>query len=151
MRAVVQRVTSATVRVGEKVVGEIGPGLAVLVGVGASDTLGDATTVADKLVGLRVFGDDSGAMNRSVAEVAGEVLVISQFTLYGDVRRGRRPSFTAAAAPDDAAPLVEALVERLRHREVAVSTGRFGAMMTVELTNDGPVTIILETAGGKLV
>ena len=151
MRAVVQRVTRAAVRVGGETVGEIGPGLLVLVGAAASDLPADATALAAKLAGLRIFPDDQGLMNRSVVEVGGAVLVVSQFTLYGDVRRGRRPSFTAAAPPEAAEPLVELVAETLRRAGVPCATGRFRAHMVVELLNDGPVTLVLDVAGGRVV
>lgn len=151
MRAVVQRVTRAVVTVESRAVGEIGRGLLVLVGATHDDTLSDAHAIADKIAGLRVFPDDTGAMNLAVDDVGGGVLVVSQFTLYGDARRGRRPSFGAAARSDRAEPLVDAVAARLAGVGLDVGTGTFGAMMTVELVNDGPVTIILETAGGRLV
>ncbi|MGA7271197.1 MAG: D-aminoacyl-tRNA deacylase [Acidimicrobiia bacterium] len=151
MRAVVQRVRRARVDVAGEVVAEIGPGLVVLIGVTGTDSAADAEAVAAKVAGLRVFADESGAMNLSVQDVEGEVLVVSQFTLYGDARRGRRPSFTAAAGPEAAEPLVEEVVGSLRAKGVEVGAGRFGAHMSVELTNDGPVTILLETESGRLV
>lgn len=147
----VQRVSRAAVTVDGQVVGEVGRGLLVLVGVTHDDDFDDARALAGKLTGLRVFADDAGAMNLSVVDVDGEVLVVSQFTLYGDARRGRRPSFGAAARPEQAEPLVAALVEAVRASGVSVETGSFGAMMAVELVNDGPVTLILETEGGRLV
>ncbi|MFP3913956.1 MAG: D-aminoacyl-tRNA deacylase [Actinomycetota bacterium] len=151
MRAVVQRVSRAEVRVEGDTVGAIGPGLLVLVGVSPGDSASDAGAIADKLVGLRIFPDEAGAMNLSLDDVGGAILVVSQFTLYGEVRRGRRPSFTGAAGPEVAEPLVEEMVERMRTAGVEVETGRFGAMMQVELVNDGPVTILLQTKGGRLV
>lgn len=132
-------------------VGSIGAGLAVLVGVGPGDTVREADALADKLVGLRIFGDAEGRMNRSVAEIGGAILVVSQFTLYGDARKGRRPSFVAAAPPEVAEPLVERVVSSVRASGIRTATGRFGAMMSVELCNDGPVTLVLELAGGKLI
>ena len=145
MRAVVQRVTSARVTVDDRPVGSIGRGLLVLVGI-ARDDGGEAVTwLVDKIVGLRVFPDAGGRMNRSVLEVAGGVLLVSQFTLYGDCRRGRRPSFDGAAAPDEARPVYEELVEGFRGRGVAVETGTFQAHMRVHSINDGPVTILLDT------
>ena len=150
MRAVMQRVSWARVRVGEETVGEIGPGLLVLVGAAAGDTSADATALADKLAGLRVFPDGEGRMNRSVAEAGGAVLVVSQFTLLGDLRRGRRPSFTEAAPPEQAEPLVEEVVEHLRGAGVPCAAGRFRAHMEVELLNDGPVTLVIEVAGGRV-
>lgn len=151
MRAVVQRVSRAKVTVGGGVVGEIGPGLVVLVGVTDTDTAADAAVLAAKLSGLRIFRDEAGAMNRSVRDVGGRVLVVSQFTLYGDARRGRRPSFTAAAPPERAAPLVEAVIAGIEKAGVGVATGIFGAMMEVELVNDGPVTILLEVIDRRVV
>lgn len=151
MRAVVQRVSEASVSVDGDVVGEIGHGLLVLVGAVPADTGRDADALADKLAGLRIFRDDDGKMNRSVRDVGGAVLVVSQFTLMGDVRRGRRPSFTRAAPPATAEPLVASFAEALRARELDVSEGRFGAMMEVRLVNDGPVTLIVETADGRVV
>lgn len=150
MRAVIQRVSRAAVTVDGEVVGAIGGGFLVLVGVGHGDGSGDVAALADKLAGLRVFPDDDGKMNRSVTEVGGSVLVVSQFTLLGDVRRGRRPSFTAAAPPQVAEPLVVEFVALLEERGIGVATGRFGAMMEVELVNDGPVTILIEVADGKV-
>lgn len=151
MRAVVQRVADACVKVDGEIVGAVGSGLVVLVGVAPTDTVADATALADKLAGLRIFRDDAGKMNLSVIDVAGGVLVISQFTLYGDSRRGRRPSFVGAAEPDVAEPLVDATVAALEARGVPVATGRFGADMSVELTNDGPVTLVLEVSGGRVL
>ena len=145
MRAVIQRVTRAKVLVGAEITGQIGFGLLVLLGVGAGDTQSDADYLAEKVVGLRVFEDDSGKMNRSVVEVGGAVLAVSQFTLYGDVRRGKRPSFDAAAPPERARELYEYFVERVRAAGVRCETGRFQAMMEVELVNDGPVTILLDS------
>ena len=144
MRALVQRAAEARVRVDGEVVGEIGAGLCALIGVTHQDDDASATRLADKLWHLRVFADDSGNMNRSVAETSGAVLVVSQFTLYGDARRGRRPSFAAAAAPERAEALIDRLVERLTLLGAGVATGTFGAMMHVELINDGPVTFMVE-------
>jgi D-aminoacyl-tRNA deacylase len=144
MRAMVQRVTRAGVTVAGEVVGEIGPGLCVLLGVTHDDDERMAARMADKLWRLRVMADEEGRMNRSVAETTRQVLVVSQFTLYGDTRKGRRPSYVAAAAPDQAEPLVEAVVAELRALGATVATGRFGADMAVELVNDGPVTILVE-------
>lgn len=144
MRAVVQRVTRASVAVDGEVVGRIGAGLCVLVGVTHDDDPAAAAALAAKIWGLRIMADDQGVMNRPVADSGGEVLVISQFTLYGDTRRGRRPSWVAAARPEHAAPLVDAVVDRLRALGATVATGVFGAEMAVELVNDGPVTLLLE-------
>jgi D-tyrosyl-tRNA(Tyr) deacylase len=140
MRALIQRVGRAEVRVGERVTGHIGRGLLVLVGVGPGDGPAQVAWVADKIAGLRVFPDESGKMDRSVRDIAGGILVVSQFTLYGDASKGRRPSFTGAAHPDLARPLYQALVDRL-----GAQAGEFGADMQVELVNDGPVTLWLET------
>ena len=145
MRAVVQRVTESSVSVDGNVVGSIGNGLMVLVGVEEEDTGDDARFIADKVAGLRVFYDDDGKFNRSVEDVGGGVLVVSQFTLHGDARKGRRPSFIKAAAPDKAIPLYEAVAEQLRQRGLEVATGEFGAQMQVHLVNDGPVTILLDS------
>ena len=144
MRALVQRVSWARVRVGDDVVGEIGPGSCVLVGVAAGDDLATAHAVADKVWHLRIFDDGTGAGQRSVADTTGAVLVVSQFTLYGDLRRGRRPSWAAAARPEHAEPLVAAVVERLAELGATVATGRFGAHMHLALENDGPVTVLVE-------
>jgi D-tyrosyl-tRNA(Tyr) deacylase len=138
-------VQQAEVVVGGQVVGSIGTGLCALVGVTHDDDQERAERLADKIWNLRIFPDADGAMNVPVSEVGGEVLVISQFTLYGDTRKGRRPSFVAAAAPEHAEPLVEVVAARLRTHGATVATGRFGADMAVSLTNDGPVTLILET------
>ena len=145
MRAVLQRVRRARVVVGEEVVGEIGVGLLVLLGVSRNDTVEDANWLAEKTVGLRLFADADDKMNLSVADVSGSVLVVSQFTLHGDCRKGRRPSFVDAAQPEIAVPLYEAFINGVKAEGIPVATGRFGAMMQVELTNDGPVTLILDT------
>ena len=145
MRAVVQRVTSARVRVGDRVTGEIDRGLLVLLGVGRDDTGADASYIASKILDVRLFPSDGKPMDRSVIDIGGGVLVVSQFTLYGDVRRGRRPSFDAAAPPDTARTLYEAVVRELRTAGLPVSTGEFQAMMQVELVNDGPVTILVDS------
>jgi D-tyrosyl-tRNA(Tyr) deacylase len=145
MRAVVQTVSRAKVTVGESTTGEIGPGLLVLVGVGQADTEQDAIYLAEKIAGLRIFEDEDGKMNRSVRDTAGSVLAISQFTLYGDVRRGKRPSFDDAAAPEPARRLYELFVESIRAAGLQCETGRFQEMMQVELVNQGPVTILLDS------
>jgi D-tyrosyl-tRNA(Tyr) deacylase len=145
VRAVVQRVSRAQVRVGPDVVGDIGPGLLVLLAVATTDTPEQARWLADKVVGLRIFNDAGDKMNRSLLDVGGAALVVSQFTLYGDARKGRRPSFIGSAGPDLAIPLYEAFVEAVRAQGVPAATGRFGAMMEVELVNDGPVTLIVDT------
>lgn len=139
-----QRVTQAQVEVDGDVVGAIGAGLCVLVGVHRDDTVARADKLADKLWGLRIMDDDAGVMNRSVADTTGEVLVVSQFTLYGNTEKGRRPSWLDAAPPEQAEPLVERVVERLRELGATVATGRFRTDMAVTLTNDGPVTLLLE-------
>lgn len=145
MRALLQRVSHASVTVDEKIVGQIGRGLLVLLGVGQNDSEAQVKTLADKIVYLRIFEDDAGKMNRSLLDIDGEVLVVSQFTLYADVRKGRRPSFTAAAPPEIAAPLVERFKEALAAYGLKVAGGVFGAYMQVELLNDGPVTIWLDS------
>ena len=145
MRAVVQRVTSASVRVDEAVVGEIGPGLLVLLGVGPDDGDAEKTWLANKLCGLRVFTDDAGKMNLDVRDIGGKMLIVSQFTLYGDVRKGRRPSFGRAAAPAVAEPMYEAFCEAVAEQGVGVARGVFGADMKVSLLNDGPVTLVIDT------
>lgn len=145
MRAVVQRVSRASVAVDGQVVGEIGPGLLVLLGVSTRDTEADADYLAEKIAGLRIFEDDDGKMNRSVAEAGGAVLAVSQFTLYGDVRRGRRPSFDDAARPERARDLYEHFVQRIRQNGLRCETGQFQAMMSVSLVNEGPVTILLDS------
>jgi D-tyrosyl-tRNA(Tyr) deacylase len=134
------------VRVDTETVGAIGPGLLILVGIGEGDNEADAVRLAEKTAELRIFADDAGRFNRSLIEVAGEALVVSQFTLYADTRRGRRPGFGNAAAPDIAEPLVEAYARRLEALGVTTARGRFGAHMMVSLENDGPVTIIVDTA-----
>jgi D-tyrosyl-tRNA(Tyr) deacylase len=144
MRAVVQRVSRASVRVDGELVGEIGPGLCALVGVTHDDDRATAHRLADKLWHLRVMADDAGVMNRSVADTTRAVLVVSQFTLYGDTSGGRRPSWIAAARPEQAEPLVDAVVARLRELGADVATGRFRTDMAVELVNDGPVTVLVE-------
>lgn len=145
MRAVVQRVTRAAVTVDESVVGTIGLGLLVFLGVGRSDTTASADYVIDKLLGLRVFEDQEGKMNLSVREVGGAILVVSQFTLFGDVRRGKRPSFDDAARPEQAHTLYEYIVGKIREQGIECATGKFQAMMNVSLMNDGPVTILIDS------
>ena len=146
MRAVIQRVTAASVIVDRAVVGQIGRGLLVLLGVGASDSGAEASLLAEKIAHMRIFSDEEGRFNHSLLDVAGSALVVSQFTLFADTRRGRRPSFSDAAPPEVAAPLVDAFVAGLRRQNVVVATGSFGAHMQVALVNDGPVTIILDSA-----
>ncbi len=145
MRAVVQRVSRAQVAVDGEIVGEIDRGLLVLLGVTHADTEADADYLADKIVGLRIFEDENGKMNLDTAVVRGGILVVSQFTLYGDVRRGKRPSFDAAASPERALQLYEHFVDRIRAVGLPCQTGRFQEMMQVELVNDGPVTILLDS------
>ena len=145
MRAVIQRVFAARVEIDDEVVGRIARGLCVFLGAGKDDGPRDFTAMADKIVGLRVFGDELGKMSLSVQDIGGAVLLVSQFTVYGDVRRGRRPSFDGAMLPDLAQPAYEQLVRMVRERDVTVETGRFGAMMRVVVDNDGPVTILVDT------
>lgn len=145
MRAVVQRVAAAAVTVGGEEVGRIGPGVVVLLGVGGADTEADAEYLAGKVAHLRIFEDGDRNMNLSLLETGGQALVVSQFTLYGDCRKGRRPSFTEAAPPGDAERLYESFTARLREQGIGVETGRFQAMMQVEIHNDGPVTILLDS------
>ena len=149
MRALVQRVSRAKVTVGAggpapEIVGEIGPGILALIGVTHEDTDASAAKLADKIWHLRIFDDDEGVMNRPVADTTGEVLVVSQFTLYGDTRKGRRPGYSAAARPEVAEPLVDAVVDELRSLGATVATGRFRAEMAVELVIDGPITLSIE-------
>lgn len=145
MRAVVQRVSEASVRVGDQLCGAIGPGLLVLLGVGKKDSAQEAALLADKIANLRVFEDEQGLMNLSLLEVHGEMLVVSQFTLFGDCRKGRRPSYSTAAVPAEAALLYEQFIREIRARGIPVATGRFQAMMEVTLVNNGPVTLLLDT------
>ena len=145
MRAVLQRVQKAHVSVRGEVVREIGPGILVLLGVALGDTAGSAHTLASKIVGLRIFENAEGKFDHSVADVEGEVLIVSQFTLLADTRKGRRPSFTAAARPEQAAELYQHFVKRVQEAGLKAETGRFGEHMQVHLVNDGPVTIILDT------
>ena len=148
MRAVVQRVSRASVKVKGELAGEIGIGLLVLLGVGQEDSEADADYLAEKVAGLRIFEDDGGKMNLSVADAGGAVLAVSQFTLFGDVRRGKRPSFDEAARPERARELYEYFVERVRGLGLRCETGRFQEMMEVELVNIGPVTILLDSKKG---
>lgn len=150
MRAVIQRVNRAAVRVEGEEVGAIGRGLLVLLGVGQEDGPGEAKLLAEKIAHLRIFSDAEGKFNLSVLEAGGSVLVVSQFTLFADMRRGRRPSFLSASAPEMAAPLVERFMEEMRTLGLTVAGGRFGAHMQVELVNDGPVTMVLDTEDWKL-
>jgi D-aminoacyl-tRNA deacylase len=146
MRAVIQRVSRARVTVNGETTGEIGRGLLVLLGVGREDTESDAIYLAEKISGLRIFEDEHGKMNRSLLDVGGSILAVSQFTLYGDVRRGKRPSFDAAAPPEKARQLYEFFLEQLRAAGLRCETGKFQEMMRVELVNEGPVTILLDSA-----
>jgi D-tyrosyl-tRNA(Tyr) deacylase len=145
MRAVVQRVSHARVLVDGEVTGEIGRGLLVLLGVGRSDTEEEARWLAEKIAGLRIFEDDEGKMNRGLSDIDGGMLIVSQFTLYGDCRKGRRPSFIDAAPPDLAIPLYEAFITAVKALGIPTAAGRFAAMMQVELVNDGPVTLIVDS------
>jgi D-aminoacyl-tRNA deacylase len=144
MRVVLQRVSKASVTVNNEITGQIGKGLLLLLGVGREDTLSDISYLVEKILSLRIFEDADQRMNLSLMDMGGECLIVSQFTLFGDTRRGRRPSFSDAAPPETARALYERFVEEMRKR-VTVATGSFGAMMQVELTNDGPVTLILDT------
>ena len=148
MRAVVQRVSRASVKVGDEITGEIGKGLLVLLGVAREDTEADADYLAEKIAGLRIFEDEAGKMNLSALDVGGAVLAVSQFTLLGDVRRGKRPSFDAAARPELARRLYEQFVEQVRGLGLRCETGRFQEMMEVELINSGPVTILIDSKKG---
>lgn len=145
MRAVIQRVAAASVEVDGEEIASIGRGLLVLLGVTHADDEKHAAAMADKLAHLRIFEDEAGKMNLSIADVGGEFLVVSQFTLYGDIRKGRRPSFTDAAPPEQARRLYERVIEELRRRGYSVQSGRFGAHMHVRLVNDGPVTLLFDT------
>jgi D-tyrosyl-tRNA(Tyr) deacylase len=145
MRAVIQRVSKASVAVDSDTVGEIGPGIVVLLGVSVDDTESNAEKMIEKVLNLRVFNDEEGKMNLSCLDVGGDALVISQFTLYGDCRKGRRPSYVRAAGPDKARYLYEYFVSKMTGYPLRVRTGVFGAMMTVELANEGPVTLVVET------
>lgn len=145
MKAVVQRVLNADVKVGADCVGSIEQGLMVLLGVAEGDTTADADYIADKIIHLRIFEDDNGKMNRSLSDINGELLVVSQFTLLGDCRKGRRPSFISAAPPGTAEKLYEYLVARIREKDIKTETGKFRAMMDVSMVNTGPVTILLDS------
>ena len=147
MRLVVQRVTEARVRINGKVVGEVGAGLCILVGVAKGDTADDAKWLAGKVSRLRIFDDENGKMNADIQSVDGGYLVVSQFTLYGDCKKGNRPSYIQSADPTEAVPLYECFLDQLRLTERPVATGRFQEAMKIKLVNDGPVTILLESAG----
>lgn len=150
MRIVLQRVSRSAVEADGETTGQIGTGLLALVGVATGDTGTDASIAAAKTVGMRIFPDEAGKMNRSVADVGGAVLVVSQFTLLADVRKGRRPAFTAAARPEEAIPVLEAFTEAIKAEGVRVAHGRFGAHMKVDLLNDGPVTIVFDVQDGRI-
>jgi D-tyrosyl-tRNA(Tyr) deacylase len=145
MRAVIQRVRRASVRVDNVIQGEITHGMLVLLGIRGGDTITDLQWLAEKVVNLRIFEDQQGKMNRSLADIDGEMLIISQFTLYGDCRKGRRPGFSSAAPPEIAEPLYQQFIEEIKNRQVRVATGIFQATMEVELVNDGPVTLLLDS------
>ena len=151
MKALLQRVERASVSVDGERLGQIGTGLLALVGVADQDTKADADVLAAKVAGLRIFADREGKTNLSITEAGGDVLVVSQFTLMGDVRRGRRPGFTQAADPEQAAELIEAFIANLESTGIRTAAGRFGAMMKVDLVNDGPFTLMVETRNGKVV
>lgn len=144
MRVVIQRVSQGSVIVGDRTVAKIGPGVVILLGIGPQDGEEQSRYLVEKIANLRIFEDDSGKMNRSLLDIGGEAIVVSQFTLYADTRKGRRPSFTDAAPPDIASPLVNHFVELLNQQGVPTQTGEFGAHMSVNITNDGPVTIWIE-------
>ena len=145
MRAVIQRVRRASVRVDDMIQGKITHGIVVLLGIRGSDTITDLQWLAEKVVNLRIFEDQQGKMNRSLADIDGEMLIVSQFTLYGDCRKGRRPGFSSAAPPETAEPLYQQFIEEVKNRQVRVATGIFQATMEVELVNDGPVTLLLDS------
>ncbi len=147
MRCVIQRVSSARVMTDGQCVGTIGRGLAVLIGIHGNDSEKEARWMADKIVGLRIFADRQGLMNLSLLDIGGEMLIVSQFTLYGDCRKGRRPGYSSAARPEVAEPLYEYFIQRVRQQGIAAATGRFQAVMQVQLVNDGPVTLLLDSAG----
>jgi D-tyrosyl-tRNA(Tyr) deacylase len=149
MRALIQRVTEASVAVDAEIVGAIGAGYVILLGVGHDDTPAEAAQLAEKIANLRLFADAAGKFNHSLLDVGGAALVVSQFTLFADTRKGRRPSFVQAAAPDVAVPLIDHFCATLRSQGTMVATGRFGAMMQVRLVNDGPVTVWLDTVDGQ--
>lgn len=151
MKAVVQRVTEANVKVNGNIVGEIENGLLILLGITEQDTEKDIETIVQKLINLRIFEDDSNKMNLSLLDIGGSILSVSQFTLYGDVRKGRRPSFSKAAPPQMAEKLYDKFNEYIESQSIQIETGTFGAMMDVSLTNDGPVTFVIESIDGKLV
>lgn len=145
MRALIQRVSSGSVKISDKTVGKIGQGLVILLGITHDDTEADVKFLADKCVNLRIFCDEDDKMNRSLLDIGGEALIISQFTLYGDARKGRRPGFSEAARPKHAIPLYENFIQAVKERKIKVATGEFGAEMLVDIKNDGPVTLMLES------
>lgn len=145
MRAVVQRVSRAVVTSGEEMLGSIGPGLVVFLGIHGTDGPNEIKWMADKIIALRIFEDEGGKMNRSLLDIGQEMLIISQFTLYGDCRKGRRPGFAEAAAPTLAEPLYQRFIAEIRQRGIRIATGRFQAFMAVELVNDGPVTLLIDS------
>ncbi len=145
MRAVIQRVSNASVQINGNTTGHIGHGLVVLLGIRAEDTRRDLQWLADKIVHLRVFADDEGKMNISLTDIGGEMLIISQFTLYGDCRKGRRPGYSNAAPPEIAKPLYLQFIEEVKRHQISIATGTFGATMAVEFVNDGPVTLLLDS------
>jgi D-tyrosyl-tRNA(Tyr) deacylase len=145
MRILLQRVQSGSVRIGERVAARIGPGLVILVGIGVQDSEAQVSALADKVANLRIFEDHAGKMNLSIRDTGGEIIVVSQFTLYADTRKGRRPSFTSAARPEQASALVDSFARKLSAYGIATQTGQFGAHMQVEIVNDGPVTIWMES------
>jgi len=147
MRSVIQRVSRAQVTIDNELIGVIGPGVVILLGIHADDSEKDVQWMADKVVNLRIFEDDQRLMNRSLLDVNGEMLIVSQFTLYGDCRKGRRPGYSSAARPETAEPLYEHFIHTVQQRGLTPATGRFQAMMQVELVNDGPVTLLLDSAG----
>jgi D-tyrosyl-tRNA(Tyr) deacylase len=147
MRGVVQRVNRAQVTIHEEMIGSIRSGIVVLLGIHTDDGEREARWMADKIVNLRIFEDEQGLMNRSLLDVGGEMLIVSQFTLYGDCRKGRRPGYSAAARPEIAEPLYERFIQMVRQMGITTATGRFQAMMQVELVNDGPVTLLLDSSG----
>ena len=151
MKVVIQRTSKASVKVDEKIVGQIEKGLVVLVGIGRNDTVDDINTIIQKLINLRIFPDAEGKLNLSLKDINGSILSISQFTLYADVRKGRRPNFTDAAKPDVAEKLYNDFNDLVKKEDISIETGQFGAMMDVDLINDGPITIILESVEGKLL
>ncbi len=145
MRAVVQRVRHASVRIDNNTTGQIGYGLVILLGIRGDDTVRDLQWMADKIVNLRIFEDDEGKMNRSLADINAEMLIVSQFTLYGDCRKGRRPGYSSAAPPEIAEPIYDRFIEEIKSRGIKTATGTFRAMMEIELVNDGPVTLLLDS------